>query len=48
MWRSHGKHGRDACATGVLGDPGLRAFTTHNLRIEQTPIHALLAQDRDA
>jgi hypothetical protein len=41
-------------ATEVLGDPGLRSIfnfdnaTTRNLRIEQTPIHAVLPQDRDA
>jgi hypothetical protein len=41
-------------ATEVLGDPGLRAIfnsdkaTTRNLRIEQTPIHAVLPQDRGA
>jgi hypothetical protein len=41
-------------ATEALGDPGLRAIfnfdnaTTRNLRIEQTRIHAVLPQDRDA
>jgi hypothetical protein len=32
----------------VAGHYQLREGTTHNLRIEQTPIHALMAQGRDA
>jgi hypothetical protein len=41
-------------ATEVLGRSRsaghfqFRQGTTHNLRIEQTPIHAVLPQDRDA